>query len=263
MKAYLSLAKGNLMVFTVYRLGFFFTLAGNLLYIVLIYFLWGNIFRGNPSLNGMTFNQVFVSLALANSMFILFKAYVDWAMSREIIDGGIVMRLIKPIDYQFMVMFLSLGTVLANFIFTTIPTILMLVIVFHADIPLGINLIFVPFAILMAFMLSFTIDYMVGLTAFYTESIWGLSTTKEVIVTFLSGALVPLAFFPAGAQRVLEWLPFRAIYSIPLTILTNADLGVLDYLGMLGIQLCWVVVLVGASRLWYRKALKVLTVNGG
>src|SRR5205823_5005346 len=123
--------------------------------------------------------------------------------------------------------------------------------------------IFVPFAILMAFMLSFTIDYMVGLTAFYTESIWGLSTTKEVIVTFLSGALVPLAFFPAGAQSVLQWLPFRAIYSIPLTILTNADLGVLDYLGMLGIQLFWVIVLVGASRLWYHKALKVLTVNGG
>jgi len=91
---------------------------------------------------------------------------------------------------------------------------------------------------------------MIGLSSFYTESIWGISITKDVVVAALSGALVPINFFPDAIKAVLQVLPFQAIYNTPLQIITSASLTPTDYLRMLAVQLFWVVVLFGASRLF-------------
>ena len=107
----------------------------------------------------------------------------------------------------------------------TIPTVLLLIFVFRIHIPLGIGLIFFPFSLLLAYLLSFCFDYFVGLLCFYTESVWGLSITKEIIVTVLSGALIPLQFFPDVIQKILLWLPFQAIYYTPLTMVAQPTLS--------------------------------------
>jgi len=104
---------------------------------------------------------------------------------------------------------------------------------------------------------------MVGLTAFYTESIWGISAAKDTIISALSGALIPLAFFPEAAQNVLKILPFQAIYNAPLQILTSSTLEPLGYLQLLAVQVFWVIVLYLLSRLYFRQAINKLVVNGG
>jgi ABC-2 type transport system permease protein len=99
----------------------------------------------------------------------------------------------------------------------------------------------------------------------YTESTWGINIVKETIVLLLSGATIPLAFFPDGFRKVVEYLPFRAVYDIPLSILlkkngTDTFEGLLP---MLGIQLFWCVVLTIAGNLFWNHAVKRITVNGG
>ena len=113
------------------------------------------------------------------------------------------------------------------------------------------------------YLVSFSIDYFIGLMGFYSESVWGLSMTKEIIVTFLSGALIPLQFFPEAIQQVLYWLPFQAIYHTPLMIFTRPDEGLDVYLPMMALQLFWAIVLFIAARLFYNQAVKVLRVAGG
>jgi ABC-2 type transport system permease protein len=135
--------------------------------------------------------------------------------------------------------------------------------VFSIQIPLGIGLALFPFSLLLAFLVSFAFDYFVGLVCFYTESVWGLSITKEIIVTVLSGALIPLQFFPDGIRAVLMWLPFQAIYYTPLTMVAQPTLGWASFLPMLGIQIFWVIVLFAATRLFYGQAVKVLRISGG
>jgi ABC-2 type transport system permease protein len=115
----------------------------------------------------------------------------------------------------------------------------------------------------MAFMISFYIDYYVGLLGFYSESVWGLSTVKEIIVTVFSGALIPLQFFPESMQKVLIWLPFQAIYHTPLMMVTQPDRGWDVFIPMLLVQLFWVISLFIATRLFYNRAIKVLRVSGG
>ena len=115
----------------------------------------------------------------------------------------------------------------------------------------------------MAFLISYNIDYAVGLMAFYTESTWGLSVTKEIVVTVLAGALLPLQFFPAAIQKVLLWLPFQTIYYTPLTMISKPDQGWNVFLSMLTVQFAWMVASFIFTRLFYQQAIKVLRVSGG
>jgi ABC-2 type transport system permease protein len=112
-------------------------------------------------------------------------------------------------------------------------------------------------------LISFSFDYFIGLFGFYTESVWGLSTSKEIIITVFSGALIPLQFFPDAIQKVLLWLPFQAIYHTPLMMITRPDQGWDVFLPMLGVQLFWAVVLFIGAHLFYNQAVKVLRISGG
>jgi len=98
---------------------------------------------------------------------------------------------------------------------------------------------------------------------FYTDSVWGFGTTKDILVTVLSGALIPLQFFPDAMRNVLFWLPFQAIYHTPLMLVTKPDQSWEILLTMLSIQFIWVVVLFAATQLFYNQAIKVLRIGGG
>jgi ABC-2 type transport system permease protein len=118
-------------------------------------------------------------------------------------------------------------------------------------------------SLFIGFFINFCIDFLVGLLSFITTSIWGISATKEIIVLFCSGALIPLAFFPAGVKAVLDWLPFQAIYTTPVILLINPDLAWSDIGWLLLRQLAWLTLLFGCTRLALRASVRRIIVNGG
>ncbi|MBZ0309738.1 MAG: ABC-2 family transporter protein, partial [Anaerolineae bacterium] len=192
-----------------------------------------------------------------------FKTWTDWQISFTIREGTIAVDLIRPLDYQLRMFADALGQMLVNALVITLPSLVMIFGVFGAEIPTGTNLLFFPFSITLAYILSFAFDYIVGLTTFYTESLWGIATSKDIVVTLLSGGLIPLQFFPDSGRRILELLPFQAIYHTPLQIATDPNLSTGDYIALVTVQAFWGLVLIGLSRLFYAQASKVLTINGG
>ena len=263
MRGYLALIRGSLTIGLVYRFGFIFTVIGNALYMSVAYFLWRSIYGSNTTLNGMTFNETFLYIALGSTIFILLKTYTDWLISNEIRDGSISIFLTKPIDYPMYALAMGTGFMLTNLIGVVIPTFILVVFVFKIPIVLGPGLLFVPFSLLLAFVISYFFDCITGLLTFYTESIWGISATKETVISVFAGALVPLQFFPEAMQKILYFLPFQAIYHTPLMFITrpNQDWGTL--LSMFGVQIFWVLVLFVCSRVVYNQSVKVLRVAGG
>lgn len=251
------------MVGMIYRFGFIFLILGNMVYMGVTYYLWRSIYRNSETLRGLTFNETFLYVALGSAVFILLKTYVDWYLAFEIREGMIATYLTKPLDFQLYVLCINLGSTLMNLTAITLPTILLLTLVFRVTIPVGLGLALFPLSLLLAFLVSFCFDYFIGLLAFYTESTWGLSITKEIVVTLFSGALIPLQFFPDAIQKVLLVLPFQAIYYTPLMMVTKPDLGGETFLPMLAVQLIWVLILFAATRLFYNQAIKVLRVSGG
>lgn len=263
MRGYLAFTKCSFLSGLVWRAHFIFTLISNLVYIVILYFLWRSIYGGSQTLNNMTFDQVFVYMTVTSSIFVLFRAWLDWDVSHRIISGAITTQLTKPLDHQFMMLADAFGMILNNALVITIPSLIVLFVVFRASIPIGWNALFFCLSLPLACMLSMLIDYTIGLTAFYTESLWGISTTKDIVVLVLSGGLVPLRFFPEGIRNVLVYLPFQAIYHTPASILTDPSLSLVDYASMLGVQAVWIVALLAISRLFFAQAVKAVTINGG
>ena len=263
MKSYLAVLRGSFMIGLIYRYGFLFNIAGNIIYMLVTYYLWKSIYQGREVLRGLTFDQTYIYVALGSAVFILLKTYVDWLLSFDIREGMIASYLIKPIDLQFYILFNSFGYSLMSLAAITLPTLILMIFVLHIEIPLCIGLALFPLSLLLAYLVSFCFDYFIGLLCFYTESIWGLSITKEIIVTVLSGALIPLQFFPDTIQKILFWLPFQAIYYTPLTMVAQPNLGMDTFLPMLGLQLFWVIVLFVFTRMFYNQAIKVLRISGG
>ena len=99
-KKYLALTKLGMMEKLHYRLGTFVTLFGNLVYLVLVYFLWKAIYAsaGTDCVNGMTLNDTLVYLVLATALFNFLEVFLIWDMSREIQSGAIVLKLLKPMS---------------------------------------------------------------------------------------------------------------------------------------------------------------------
>jgi len=263
MRAYIPVARATYMIGLVYRFGFLFNILGNLVYLGVAYYLWKSIYRYSDTIRGLTFNETFIYVALGSAIFILLKTYADWIMHFEIREGAIATYLTKPIDYQIYALFANFGAMLMNLTAITVPTALVMLFVFKVHFPSGLGLVLFPISLLLAFLISFSIDYFVGLFAFYSESVWGLSITKEIIVTVFSGALIPLPFFPDAMQRVLLWLPFQAIYHTPLMMITRPNQGLDIFLSMILVQLIWAILLFLLARLFYNQAIKVLRIAGG
>lgn len=263
MSRYLAVTRGGFMLGIVYRFTFIFTLLGNIIYLGVAYYLWKSIFTHADVIRGMTFNETFLYVGLGSSVFVLLKTYTDWAIHGDIREGTIANYLIKPVDVGTYYMFSSLGLFLFNVAIITIPTFLLLAFVFKVQFTIGPGLIVFPISLILAYLITFSLDYFVGLFGFYTESVWGLSTTKEIIITVFSGALIPLQFFPDAIQKILLWLPFQAMFHTPITMITRPDQGWDVILSMLAVQLFWVVAMFISAKLFYGQAVKVLRISGG
>ncbi len=259
---YTSLMRGIFMTRLAYRFVLVCAFVTNLAFIILLYFLWKTIYGSSETLHGLTFNQTFIQLTLATAILGVIQGSSN-RIAGQIRSGSIVLDLVRPLDFQIRMLAENIGSVLFALVSNTLPCTVIVIILARGDLPLGINLPVFVVSFVAAYLLNFTLEFFIGSLAFYTQSMWGLMASKEIITRFLSGALIPLAFFPQAFQSILLVLPFQAIVYTPLQILTNASLTPADYMRMLGIQLAWMIVLLIATRLFFRHAIKQLTINGG
>ncbi len=265
MKQDLALVRGSIMEGLVFRTSTFASIIGNLIYLVIIYFLWKAIYDSSPTdtVNGMTFYDAMVYLVLASAMFNFLNNFVVWDLGRGYQSGEIVEFLVKPIDYQRYLFWGTSGNSIVTFLITFLPTFFAVYFITHGSFSLGINLVFFAVSVVLAVAINFCMDFFVGTICFYTQSIWGVNIMKEVVISLLSGATIPLAFFPEQLRKIVDFLPFQAIYHTPLHLLTGEGLVISDYMKAIGVQLLWAFVMLFISKAFWKRSLKALTINGG
>lgn len=265
LKKFLTLTRAGIMESLQFRLGTLVIVAGNLLYLIIVYFLWKAIYAsaGTDVVNGMTFSDTLIYLVLATALFQFMEMYIVWEMGRGIQSGKIVLDLLKPMPYRRFMFWSYSGTFVTQFFFTFLPTFIVVAVVTHGAIHLGLNLLFFVISVMMAVSINYSIDFLVGTICLYTESIWGINIMKQVVVMLLSGATIPVAFFPEPLKTIAGYLPFCSIYNAPLSVLLEGDPQPQTLLTTLGIQLFWCIAMAAISNLFWRVSLRQITVNGG
>jgi len=208
-RAWFSLTRASIMEFLQFRLSALVMFLGNIIYLIVIYNLWKAIFASvdNGIVNGMSFNDTMIYLVLASAQFTFMEAYLVWEMGRSIQSGRIVLELLKPIPIEQYKLFGIEGGNIAAFVVTFIPTFIIVQVITKGAIPMGINLVYYLVAAMLGMLINFSIDFLIGTVCLYTESTWGINIMKQVVVLFLSGAVVPLAFFPDKLRALAMFLP--------------------------------------------------------
>ena len=265
LKRCLALTRAGVIENLQFRLSMLVMVIGNILYLIVIYYLWKAIYAsaGTDVVNGMTFTDTMIYLVLATSLFGMMDLYTVWMMGRDIQSGKIVLDLLKPMGYRSWMFWSFSGNLVTNSIFTFLPTFIVVAVVANGAIPLGLNLLWFAISVIMSISISYSIDFFVGTICLYTESIWGINIMKDVTVLLLSGATIPIAFFPEPLQTIAYYLPFQSIYNTPLTLLLNKDPMWQDIVIPLGTQLIWVIAMFVITRVFWKISLKQITVNGG
>lgn len=265
MKRYIGYIRNTLLTIVSYRESLFVSLLGTYIFYFVLYVLWKVIFKSNGTeiIKGMTFHQTFVYLTLATAVYRSLSSGIEWDMCFSMLNGDIIIHMGRPIDYQLIMMCQKAAYCLISFMFFVIPTYIIVAIFFRDVVTFGINTLFFLVCMFLTFIIMFTIEFFIGTITFYTESVWGLSTIKDILIAFMAGVSIPLQFFPEKLRAIAEILPFKSMYQDPIGILINSNISIIGILNIIKFQLMWVVIFVTFSRIIYRIMIKRIVINGG
>jgi len=146
-----------------------------------------------------------------------------------------------------------------------LPLVAIVAILLHGDLALPPSpLIWLLFAIsvAMAAAVTFLLDFLVGLTAFWIQDVGGIIQAKALVGAFLAGQVVPLAFFPPEFSIFLQLQPFRYTVSFPLEVLLG-ELSLMQTMQRFACQAGYCVLFWGAYRMLWRRGLRTYSSAGG
>ncbi len=267
-KIYKPFTKAGLQSAMAYRTNFTFFVIGESLYCFVLYFIWKAVFAsgGANTFMGFSITDITVYVFLSNVVKFLIDTDSTVNMAEEIKDGSIIMRMIKPVNIDHSLLTFELGNKIMMIFCIFLPVMIGLEIyryVILGKIVFNIfSFLLFSLSVVLGYLLSFYLNLIFGYLAFFLLNIWGFSILKGAILNFLSGATIPLAFFPGAVRTVLEQLPFASLVYAP-TMIYMGKLSTNQILFTLIKQIIWLIIFVLISDFIWIKAQKRLEVQGG
>ena len=264
-RKHFSLTRAGMLKAFSFRSGYLMNLAGNIIYMIIVYCLWRAIFSSVQfaTISGMDFQNTVLYLFVANAILNLIDVNLVWNIGEDIKTGAICVDLLKPMSYPVYAFFKYSGNYIINFFSTFLLTMLICYAMFPEFLPEGIQIILFSFCLLMGIIINFCVEFIVATICVYAESIWGINIFKDVIISLLSGTLVPLDFYPDWLLKIVNCFPFRFVYHNTIKVLLEANISYKDYPLLLGKQCLWTIALIIMMACFWKKASASIMVNGG
>lgn len=267
-RTYLPFTANELKRNLAYKGAFYLFILCSLFASFINYYLWMAIYgsAGQATLGGLTRQEmvvyVFMSYVAAN----LVMLSISRNVSQDVTKGNIAMTLIKPMDYRLSLVAQAFGTMLYHFFVPCIFVWAGLEIYKAKVLGLGVtspvNMVLFLVSVCFSFLIYVLFDFCFGMIAFFTTYIFGMQMAKDALLSFLTGQLIPLSFFPEVVQRIFDFLPFSSMVYAPVMIyLGKYSGGALAF--VLARQAVWVVVLYVLGSVVWRQVTKRLIVLGG
>ena len=249
-----------------YRLRYYTGVVSYLIFVAGNTFLFRAVYAGLPEgtvLGGYDESSIVTYIAIAWIGRSLTFNNIDRELSTQVTEGNIAMNLMKPIDFQAMTFFGALGEAGFRLTLFTLPISIVIFPLFGVQgpaSPIAAAASFVSF--FLAFAVNSGVNFVVGTFALRMKSIYGLIRAKYVLLEFLTGALIPLSFFPGAMRTIVEHLPFASIGYVPVTIWMGQRTGAALGLALLE-QASWAVALYAIGAALWRWGVRRTTVQGG
>lgn len=236
--------------FLIYRVNFAMWRLRTILQLLLVYFIWWSVFQSQTQVFGYTTASILTYILVAS----LTRTIVLSSRASDLIDsintGSIVNFLIKPLGFIRYYLTRDVADKLFNIGFF-IAEVSLLILLLHPPIIIQTNFFVLALFFLALFgglIIYFCINFIIGLTAFWVESSWGVLFLMTIILESLGGGLFPLDILP---QRIFDGLmltPFPYLIYFPAKLY----LGTMSYPQIIfgfSIIFIWILVLILLMRI--------------
>ena len=263
MKKYADLAIMGIKEHTAYLNSVWANFLAKIVYLYMQFALWNALFASNAGRNIPMSHDGTIRYIIAATLISTFmECDVTLWINDQIRSGDVANQLIRPVDYKFMIFAKHIGTSMAKIAIYTVPLGILIAVFYHGDLFCKEQLPYGIISILLAYVIQFLYSLIIGLMAFWLIVTWPLNMLLAAIYKLLSGSWIPTAMFPKMLATINMFLPFRAMYAIPVTIITTP----MSFDGIrenLFIQLIWLAVLFLLSEIIWMVGKNKLVVQGG
>ena len=220
-------------------------------------------YRSTSAPQPMTYPEVVTYIWLGQATLALILFSVDRDVKTMMADGTVAYELLRPLDVYSLWFCRDMALRVAPTLMRAVPMFLVAMPFLGLQPPpslaCGLGWALTTAA---AVLLCAAFSTLVTISLLWTVSGDGVSRFVPALVYALSGMLVPIPFFPAWAQRVIDLLPFRGMIDVPFRVymghIPPEQLG-----AALAHQLLWTGALVLLGRRLLARGLRRLVVQGG
>lgn len=182
--------------------------------------------------------------------------------AQRILDGMVSIDLLKPVDYQRARAAEFIGALAAN-LPTLVIGVAVATVLFDPLPPVSFTAgALALLSVVLMVPLVANVIYLSLMLCFWTRRYQGVVWARQTIIAFFSGMMVPLAFMPEPLQVIAWCLPFVHFTTTPTNIYLGR-VGELGALGLIAVELAWVIALWYLGRYLWGKAVKIVTIHGG
>lgn len=263
MKKFFYLIRIAFMTKFAYIKAFWFNIFGTAVSILIYYFLWKYVFQTRDELNGFTAVEMTTYVILSRALSSQFSGGINREFAEWVYKGNIVVELLRPVPLLFNLFGKRAGEFLFFLLFKGIPVSFLAIMILGGTGPAGaVSFGLFWISVVLSIGILFWLEVAAGIVSFFTLNSYGVAYTKSALLSILSGGVVPLFLFPEGMTRILEYMPFAGMVSVPVQIYLG-KYSVSQAAGFIGIQFLWVLLLGAAVILFYRSAIRKVVVQGG
>ena len=212
---------------------------------------------------GYSLKDALTYTALTQALLMAIYVWGWFDIIRIVRSGEITLELLKPYHFFGAWMARDLGRGVFHLVFRGAPILVFFPFFFELIWPTSIaHWTVVLLSILMAILISFTWRFLVNLLAFWFVDALGIARFAYLGMTFLSGFMVPIAYFPDYLKFLVLLTPMPSMVNTPVEIY----LGIVQGPGLwtaLGAQFVWFVLMIFLCECVYRKGVQKLIIQGG
>lgn len=254
MKKYWAVFKANWQVMLTYRANIVLWFLTAVFQMVFLLYLWIAVYGSGGKIGNYSFQELFTYYILQLIVYQVATTFIGWDIIQEIKDGYFSQYLLKPISYFKWQFAGNLSFKAAEIVFSISGLILVILAVQKYLLPPIFTLTLFHTIILTIFsaILSFLLEFIIGITAFWIVNAYNLRMLVSVFNRFFSGSLIPLALLPGPLMAISRFLPFPFLSYVPVQVyLGKADVAN-AYFGMF----FWVIFMTVFAHYFYKLSVK-------
>lgn len=263
MKKYLAVLRNSFQANLVYRFNFFFYFLAQFIAFGILFYIWTSIYyQGGEIGDYKLADMIFYYLGAIFIGVVVKGMDVAWFIGDEIRLGQLNAFLLSPIDYFWQKFYSFLGGLVFRGLAATLlfgVGLYFLAEKFSFQFSFS-RLVAFLFLVFFSYLLNWLIFYIVGISTFWFGFVWALNYSMQTMANFLEGALIPLDLLPSWLNALNNFLPFKYIIFVPVSVFT----GRLEITwSVFVIPLIWVLLLYILARLLFKVGLKKYEGFGG